>query len=266
MLTEPLSERPLADNEVKLHSAILLSLVLHIIAYWAISNIKHTPLPEPTRFEIEIASQVGQQVAAKTTNKQQQKAVKQKTPVTEKKVVKPPPKVVTTKRKSVLTTESVEALDQLLVESLPETTPQTENNTPVIEALDATPAATQATTTNAETSSNQASSSTSNKATNEISEAEVWGGYGQKLYTKVGKNKRYPPIAIRRHWEGDVSVVARFIKGVLVDVELLTSSGRKVLDKESMRMVKEAIEQTPITGNLVGKDFSVTIPVNFELY
>jgi periplasmic protein TonB len=273
-LTEPRVHKQLGvtkEHEFKLRNAILLSLLLHIVAYLTIPTIKHTPLPEPIRFEIEIASQAGQQVTATKAEKQQQEVVKQLTPVEEKKVVQPPKKAVTKKQKPVLTTESEEASDQVLVETLDEPVPPTDNNAPVKDEAPnekATAVETEAAVADAETSSNQvdASSSASTKATKEVSEAEIWGGYGQKLYEMVGNNKRYPPIAIRRSWEGDVSVVAKFIEGVLVDVTLLKSSGRKVLDDESMRMVKEAIEKTPITGNLVGKDFSVTIPVNFELY
>ena len=81
----------------------------------------------------------------------------------------------------------------------------------------------------------------------------------------VGKNKNYPQIAVRRNWEGQVKVLAKFVLGKLIDVMLVDSSGHEVLDKEALVMLRKAVSQLPVRGNLANKTFTITVPVDFKL-
>lgn len=97
-----------------------------------------------------------------------------------------------------------------------------------------------------------------------VSSTSTWN-YGKTLYEMVGRHKKYPQLAIRRNWEGEVKVIAKFTLGKLVDVVLLDSSGHKVLDKEALAMLRKAVERLPVRGDLFGKTFNITVPVDFKL-
>lgn len=97
------------------------------------------------------------------------------------------------------------------------------------------------------------------------SDTDAWGDYGEQLRSLVNKSKQYPPIAIRRHLEGEATVVAQFVRGELVNVALADSSKHVPLDEEAMRMVKKAIAQLGVKESLKKKSFKITIPVAFKL-
>jgi len=118
--------------------------------------------------------------------------------------------------------------------------------------------------TNASTTPSD-SAPTEQVVANEVSKDEAWDGYGQALYEMVGRNKNYPQMAVRRNWEGQVKVLAKFIMGRLVDVVLIDSSGHEVLDREALSMLRKAVGQLPVRGNLMNKTFTVTVPVDFKL-
>lgn len=94
---------------------------------------------------------------------------------------------------------------------------------------------------------------------------EAWQGYGQLLHDMVGKNKRYPQIAIRRSWQGTVTVSARISMGKLIDIVLIDSSGHRVLDEEALEMVRKAVNVLPVKDSLARKSFTVVVPVDFRL-
>ncbi|PHS29966.1 MAG: hypothetical protein COA95_10140, partial [Methylophaga sp.] len=89
--------------------------------------------------------------------------------------------------------------------------------------------------------------------------------YGASLYDMVNRHKKYPQLAIRRNWQGEVKVVAKFSKGKLIDVVLLDSSGHKILDKEALAMLRKAVARLPLQGRLSGKTLNITVPVDFRL-
>lgn len=96
-------------------------------------------------------------------------------------------------------------------------------------------------------------------------DTDAWGDYGEQLRSLVNKSKQYPAIAIRRHLEGEATVVAQFVRGELVNVALADSSKHVPLDEEAMRMVKKAIAQLGVKESLKKKSFKITIPVAFKL-
>jgi protein TonB len=103
------------------------------------------------------------------------------------------------------------------------------------------------------------------RSSEEATSDEVWDGYGKALAAMVNKLKQYPTIAIRRHLEGEVQVIASFKQGKLISVELARASQHQVLNEEAMRTIKKAIEQVTLHANLERKTFTVTIPVGFKL-
>ncbi|WP_051086410.1 TonB family protein [Methylotenera sp. 1P/1] len=143
------------------------------------------------------------------------------------------------------------------VQTSPNTTPATANPTPT--QTQTAPTHTVPTTTS--TAQQQATTRSSEVATSD----EVWDGYGKALAAMVNKLKQYPTIAIRRHLEGEVQVIASFRQGKLVSVELAKASQHQVLNEEAMRTIKKAIEQVALHANLERKTFTVTIPVGFKL-
>lgn len=101
--------------------------------------------------------------------------------------------------------------------------------------------------------------------TQEATDSEAWDGYGQLLYDIVERNKKYPPMAIRRHLEGRVIVSARISMGKLVDITLVGSSGHRVLDEQALEMVRKAASILPVKNGLAKKSFNVLVPIDFKL-
>jgi protein TonB len=126
------------------------------------------------------------------------------------------------------------------------------------------PAQTQPATEQTTTSAAQQQTTTSRTSEAATSD-EVWDGYGKALAEMVNKLKQYPTIAIRRHLEGEVQVIASFKQGKLISVELAEASQHQVLNEEALRTIKKAIEQVALHANLERKTFTVTIPVGFKL-
>lgn len=123
--------------------------------------------------------------------------------------------------------------------------------------------------TNAQTNIDHAPNA--NEKSHESSSSEVasadeaWDGYGKALAAMVNKMKQYPSIAVRRHQEGEVQVIASFKRGKLVSAELAQVSNYEALNAESLRAIKKAIEQVALDTSLEKKTFTVTIPVIFAL-
>ncbi|MGQ2967017.1 TonB family protein, partial [Methylophilus sp.] len=121
-----------------------------------------------------------------------------------------------------------------------------------------------------ESKDSKSAASTSQQVASESDELtagdqDAWGDYGEQLRALVNKSKQYPTIAIRRHLEGDVMIVAQFIRGELDHVSLMDSSKHVPLDDEAVRMVKKAIGQLGVKESLKKKTFKITIPVSFRL-
>jgi len=90
--------------------------------------------------------------------------------------------------------------------------------------------------------------------------------YGRRLYGRTMAQARYPPEAVARGWQGKVLLLLRFGKsGKLLDVDVRESSGYAVLDTEAVEMAKRAKAESPVPDILRGRDFSLTIAVNFRL-
>lgn len=258
------SHTPASAQDHHLRYALLLSLALHVIAYFWLPYLKQAPLPQPTRFEVELTHLLAQAPSPAASNPAPappEPAQEQPKPPVQKPIVKPTPVVKPREVAPVLATESPEA-------STEHTVPTTTASAPAVNQTNNAPQTTTATTTahaNSDAPSNESAKSSDNAAPSEASPDEAWDGYGQQLQDLVGKNKNYPAIAIRRNWEGTVKLLAKFVAGRLVDVTIVESSQRQPLDDEAMRMLKKAVAQIPVKGALASKNFTVVVPVDFKL-
>ena len=78
--------------------------------------------------------------------------------------------------------------------------------------------------------------------------------------------KRYPVQAMERGWEGRVEIrITVRPTGAIDSARVKTPSGYQILDDQALDMVKRALARTPVPPGLVGREFSVDIPVIFEL-
>lgn len=262
------------QEDRSLQWALLASMLLHIaIAYVYPQFTSQGVLPQRTTIQVQL-----NQLPEQSTPATQPPA----TPTVQPTVQPEPPKPITrtpvTKAPKTKTERPVLAMPtpeqsyQVPVEQTHETPtvtaeaspqkPQTAH-TPTTPSVASTPANTEPTHT-AQTTTSEAQSATARSSEEETSD-EVWDGYGKALAAMVNKLKQYPTIAVRRHLEGEVKVIASFKQGKLMSLELAQASQHQVLNEEAMRTIKKAIEQVALHANLERKTFTVTIPVGFAL-
>lgn len=261
---------PQPHNDSLLWRAVAVSLGLHLLVAMIYPTLSQIQLPEiPERMEIEFFSIKASAPTVQQVSPPVEIPKPAEPPKAEPKpVVKPTTPVETPK--PVLATPSHNDSDYRVqeqpaqppakVEPAPAATSNTADTVPHTSApssessaKDAKPAAAPVTTASAETDELSAN------------DTDAWGDYGEQLRSLVNKSKQYPAIAIRRHLEGEATVVAQFVRGELVNVALADSSKHVPLDEEAMRMVKKAIAQLGVKDSLKKKSFKITIPVAFKL-
>ena len=78
--------------------------------------------------------------------------------------------------------------------------------------------------------------------------------------------KRYPAQALDKGWQGRVEIrLVVGANGMLQSSLVKASSGHDILDNQALDMVKKAKPLTPIPAALRGREFTVDIPVIFDL-
>jgi periplasmic protein TonB len=264
--------------------ALIASMLLHIAIAYVFPYFNQQSLqPRSTSIQVELNPLPEQPTPAATQPPTQALPLAEVQPKPPKPIpptpVTKPLKAKTERPVLATTTQEPDPSYQVPVEQTPETPPVTQTETPQAPSQKpqpTQPAHTQTNTTSAPTQTNtapanteSATSSTAPQATVRSSEVatsdEVWDGYGKALAAMVNKLKQYPTIAIRRHLEGEVQVIASFRQGKLISVELAEGSQHQVLNEEAMRTIKKAIEQVALHANLERKTFTVTVPVGFKL-
>ncbi len=99
----------------------------------------------------------------------------------------------------------------------------------------------------------------------------LWDGamlrqYRTGLIASARQFKRYPAQAMERGWEGRVEIrVTVRPTGAIESARVKTPSGYRILDDQALDMVKRALSRSPVPPALVGREFSIDIPVIFEL-
>jgi len=95
-------------------------------------------------------------------------------------------------------------------------------------------------------------------------DAGLLDAYRLALIDAAKRYRRYPVQAMERGWQGRVEIrVIIGADGMIKRTLVKTSSNYQILDDQALDMVKRA--RTQIPSALRGREFSVDIPVIFEL-
>jgi protein TonB len=90
--------------------------------------------------------------------------------------------------------------------------------------------------------------------------------YRLELMQVARKYKRYPRAAMDNNWEG--RVVVRMVvgaNGMIASIGIANSTGHEVLDKQALDMIQKAKGGVLIPPALRGKEFTLEIPVIYNL-
>jgi len=90
--------------------------------------------------------------------------------------------------------------------------------------------------------------------------------YRLALIVATRRYKRYPAIAMEKGWQGRVEV--RMVigsNGMVVNASIKTGSGHEILDNQALDMLKKGRTTVPIPVSLRGREFSIDVPVIFNL-
>ncbi len=95
------------------------------------------------------------------------------------------------------------------------------------------------------------------------------GSLAQYRLALIGAAKRhrlYPESAVERGWQGRVTVRLAFdADGSIAAALVRRSSGHAPLDQQAVEMLRKAAALTPLPPALRSREFSVDVPVLFEL-
>ncbi|MDI1298725.1 energy transducer TonB [Methylotenera sp.] len=122
-----------------------------------------------------------------------------------------------------------------------------------------------------ETAAPAASSVPSNAVSSSAStstwvDSDVWDDFGSNLQRLCERYKQYPAIAIRRGYQGSGKVLVRFsAEGKTTSVTIEKSTGQKSLDDQALEMVRKSLNELPVPAKFKGREFKLTIPVDFKL-
>lgn len=90
--------------------------------------------------------------------------------------------------------------------------------------------------------------------------------YRLALIVATRRYKRYPAIAMEKGWQGRVEVRMLIgANGMVINASIKTSSGHEVLDNQALDMLKKGKTTVPIPVALRGREFSIDVPVIFNL-
>jgi protein TonB len=97
-------------------------------------------------------------------------------------------------------------------------------------------------------------------------DASLLEKYRLALIDAARRYKRYPIHAVERGWQGRVEV--RLVVGSNGEIRsalIKKSSNHQILDDQALDMVKKSTGREPIPSALHGREFTLDIPVIFEL-
>lgn len=90
--------------------------------------------------------------------------------------------------------------------------------------------------------------------------------YEKNLSDLIKRHEKYPPRAKREGWQGTAIVgLSLSADGKVVDIKLLESSGREILDEAAVDMVRKALPLPRAPEGLRGKERLVRLPIAFKL-
>jgi len=90
--------------------------------------------------------------------------------------------------------------------------------------------------------------------------------YRLALIVATRRYKRYPAIALEKGWQGRVEVrMVIGANGMVASASIKTGSGHEILDNQALDMLKKGKTTVPIPASLRGREFSIVVPVIFNL-
>ena len=94
---------------------------------------------------------------------------------------------------------------------------------------------------------------------------KVIESYGALLTRHISAFKKYPRIAQRRIWEGDILLELTLNKNSkILNIKVINESKHEVLNKEAVAMIERA-RPLPKANNIKSETFKVFVPVVFKL-
>ena len=94
---------------------------------------------------------------------------------------------------------------------------------------------------------------------------KVIESYGALLTRHISAFKKYPRIAQRRIWEGDILLEITLNKNSkILNIKVINESKYEVLNKEAVAMIERA-QPLPKANNIKSETFKVFVPVAFKL-
>ena len=94
---------------------------------------------------------------------------------------------------------------------------------------------------------------------------KVIESYGALLTRHISAFKKYPRIAQRRIWEGDILLEITLNKNFkILNIKVINESKYEVLNKEAVAMIERA-QPLPKANNIKSETFKVFVPVAFKL-
>ena len=95
---------------------------------------------------------------------------------------------------------------------------------------------------------------------------EAQDDFSRELAIHIAKFKKYPRIATRRGWQGEVVLEVELTgKGQLIKKGVMKSSGHKPLDTEAMKMIDRAVPFPAPPSILSESTFTILVPISFTL-
>ena len=100
----------------------------------------------------------------------------------------------------------------------------------------------------------------------EAADATLLEKYRLALIDAAKRYKRYPIRAMEKGWQGRVEIrLAVGSNGTIKNTFIKRSSSYQILDDQALDMVKKSTRAEPIPSALRGREFTLDIPVIFEL-
>lgn len=96
-------------------------------------------------------------------------------------------------------------------------------------------------------------------------DADGLRSYRLALARETRRYKRYPARAIEAGWEGTAELRIEVAGNAAPTVHLTKSSGHRALDEAALEMLRHALPVTPVPAPLQAREFSVDLPIVFEL-
>ena len=103
------------------------------------------------------------------------------------------------------------------------------------------------------------------KSIDSKSQQKIIESYGALLTRHISAFKKYPRIAQRRVWEGNILLEITLSKNSkILNIQVINESKYGVLNKEAVAMIERA-QPLPKANNIINETFKVIVPVAFKL-